>query len=778
MLISDAIPRGRPIPTLGKAARVAAGCMMLLGSAGIATAATPDATAGLGGYYTKLKSGDGVLPVAEFVSGEALGKAVPTNQWYSSVMFQRWSQPLHAHPMTYRATEQGFEVGLPKKRLVVEDGGRKREIQYPHTAAIVVAPVAFTPRDARLSKFSDWLAQVSMAGADGESLQATVLHGSPFSYYECSKGDVRFRLAGKPQVLSDPKDPARDSRVAAFTIDGHSYAIFAPTGATWDWSQPNELVLHLPAAARYFSVAGLPDNSDATLHEFLAVAYAFPTETRVEWAYDEHASTVRTTFRVETVAREGKNLTTFMGLYPHQWSSGSSLPASKYQYESVRGPIRLIAANSFAIDRAYHGTLPAWGGLEDASAKARVDSLLVGDVAKSDQLFAQQQGRGTYWYGKGLGAIAQLLSVAEAEGEKAKRDTLLAQLKERLESWFDGRHSHYFVQVAPPGTFVGVPQEYNSINAMNDHHFHYGYWIMAAAHVALRDPAWASNEKWGGMVGKVVADIANDERGRADFPFLRNFDPYEGHSWASGNADFDAGNNQESSSEAVNAWAGLILLGEATGNRKLRDLGIYLYTSEIASVQQYWFDLNHQVLAPEFEKPFASMVFGGKYAYNTWWTEEPREILGINVLPVTPASTYLGADPAFVRKTMDALPGEVKFYETHGATTDTPADIWQDVLVSYLALADADAALSMWNRQGSVESGETRSRTLYWMLSLKEMGSPDFSVTADTPLYAVFKDKSGARTYLAYNARDAAVKVTFSTGKSVDVPPRSLVRTR
>jgi endoglucanase Acf2 len=407
-----------------------------------------------------------------------------------------------------------------------------------------------------------------------------------------------------------------------------------------------------------------------------------------------------------------------------------------------------------------------------------VDSLLVGDLAKSDQLFTRQQGRGTYWFGKGLGATAQLLSVAESEGETKKADALLQQLKGRLETWFDGRHSQYFVQDAGLGTFVGVPQEYDSIKSMNDHHFHYGYWLMAAAHVALRDRDWVSADKWGGMVDKIVADIATDERGRADFPFLRNFDPYEGHSWASGTADFDAGNNQESSSEAVNAWAGLILLGEATGNRKLRDLGIYLYTSEIASVQQYWFDLSHEVLAADFGKPFASMVFGGKYAYNTWWTEEPRQILGINLLPITPSSTYLGADPSFIRRTMDALPGEVKFYEAHGATDGTPADIWQDVLASYLALADAEAALAAWKRQGSVESGDTRSRALYWMLSLKEMGSPDFSVTADTPLYSVFKDASGARTYLAYNAQDSAIHVTFSTGKSVDVPPHSLGRTR
>jgi hypothetical protein len=58
------------------------------------------------------------------------------------------------------------------------------------------------------------------------------------------------------------------------------------------------------------------------------------------------------------------------------------------------------------------------------------------------------------------------------------------------------------------------------------------------------------------------------------------------------------------------------------------------------------------------------------------------------------------------------------------------------------------------------------------------MGTPDFTVTADTPLYAVFRDGTGRRTYLAYNARATPIKVKFSTGTTVDVPPRSLVRTR
>ncbi len=786
-----------------------------------ARAADNNVSLGLGAYATKPPSGllGGPIepPAAEYRAGAALGRAAPTSQWYSSVMFERWSEALHAHPMTYRAVADGFEVGLPERRTNSNEAGL-REIRYPHVAALTLAPIS-APRhadapggqpaanadsalpellvtgsvgaechakgapdyalcDARLADFSDWLAQIRMSTANGDALNATILHGSPFSYYECGTCDVRVKLSGSVTVVADPRSAGKDPRVAAFSIGGHTYAVFGPTGATWEWSKPNELVLRLPDGHRYFSVAGLPDDHETTLKDFLASAYVFPTSTHAEWSYDVARSLVRTTYTVDTVVREGNGKTTLMGLYPHQWAAIGTPPASAYRYDSVRGTIHLIAANQFSTERTYHGVLPEWAGLEDASHRSSVDSLLSGDLAKSDTFYSKNYGSGTYWVGKGLGTAGQLMSIAEAEGKTAARDKLVREVEKRLESWFDGKHTTHFMQDSRIGTFVGYPEEYASVTHMNDHHFHYGYWITGAAHVALRDPDWASPPKWGGMVGKMIADVATDERGRADFPYLRNFDTYEGHSWASGDAaPFDDGNNQESSSEAINAWAGLILWGEATGNTRLRDLGIYLYTTEVASVQTYWFDLRHEILAPEFGKPFASQIFGGKYAYNTWWTLEPHQTYGINWLPFTPASTYLGASTDYVRSVMAALPNDEKQYALHGVSDGTPKDVWQDVLAEYTALADPDAGLARWNKQGVVEFGETRTHALYWMLSLKEMGSPDFAVTADTPLYSVFKTPAGARTYLAYNAHTEPLHVTFSDGKTLDVPAKSIART-
>ena len=760
------------------AARVAYLCAGLAIATALPVLAGTEIRVGQGRYFSGPRDGGSPLPpLAPFLAPELAGQAVPTNQWYSSVAYQRWSQPLYAQPVSYRAVPQGFEVGVPRKEVGTYGGSR--EARFLHRAAITVTPLGFQPADARLAAHGDWHATVRFGAGPAASCDATVLHGSPFSYYTCTGGDLRLSLASKPAALNLDAVDGGAARRARFVLDGQPWAAFAPADGHWEASADGSLILKTTGGRAHFSIAALPDDTASTLSRFQRAAFAFPVQTRVEWQFDAAHSRASSTFSVTTQAVEGNATATLLGLYPHQWKSlsGGRLQGDVGSYATVRGQVRLIEGNQFTLEQTFQGFTPRWGAVEDPAARASVESLLVGDLAKIDTLYTKM-GRGTYWTGKALGATAQLMGVAEAQGKTATRDELLASLKSRLESWFDGTRKSHFFHDPRTGTFAGVPEEYASITAMNDHHFHYGYWILAAANVALRDPAWAGRDQWGGMVEMLVADIATAERGRADFPFLRNFDAYEGHSWASGNADFDAGNNQESSSEAVNAWAGLILWGEATGQPALRDLGVFLYTSEVAAIQNYWFDLDRDVLAPEFGQPFASMVFGGKYSYNTWWTQEPRQIFGINLLPLTPASTYLAQDPSYLPRVAARLPEERKAYHGRGGDDGTPPDIWQDVIAGAVALGDAEAGTALWRRGGSVEVGETRAHTNHWLLRLKELGIPDFSIGADTPLYAVFRRADGTRTYLAWNAGDGTKHVTFSNGTTLDVPARSLGQTR
>ena len=723
--------------------------------------------AGAGALLLSPQGGDKGPPAAPYRSDALLRTAAQTNQWYSSLLFHATPEPLYAHPLSVRPTAKGLEMALPVKAVIPTER-KDVEIHYAHQAALTFSPQSFAPSKAVLSKASDWSIDIGMSQGANQ-WTATVAHGSPYVFFRLT-GDVLIDLPVAPEHRIDNPDP----RILALQLQDRAYAVFGPTGVRWEKINATQWRGHMPPGKGYFAAAGLPQTDSATLALLSRHAYAFVTDTRVNWAYTPESSQVQSTFEVNTQLMEGAIDTPLLGLYPHQWHRNASLPElAPVSYSSLRGPIKLLAAKRFSTRSTYQGFVPYWPGLTQSPGDFK-------DIMKTDVRNARRMmleiGQGPYWQGKGLQRIGKLMDVVEQQGDVAARDQLLGLLKSRIEQWFSGKdRKSYFHLDKALGTVTSYPEEYFSVEQMNDHHFHYGYWIRTMADIALRDPQWASKAQWGGMVDWLIADIATAERGRSDFPFLRNFDPYEGHSWASGVGLGAHGNNQESSSEAINAWAGLILWGEITRNPRLRDLGIYLYTTEIEAIEHYWFDVHGLVLPPEYRNVEVSMLFGGKIAHNTWWIDEPRQIKGINLLPMTTSSTYLGRHPAYIERNMAALKPEMALYASRGKYANPP-DIWQDIFAKYLALAQPQQALDEWKRWGSFELGDTRSHALHWMLSLKEMGTPDSSVTANTPLFAVFKTPDGRKTYLAFNAGPSELQVQFSDGKKMTVAAGKLAR--
>ena len=74
----------------------------------------------------------------------------------------------------------------------------------------------------------------------------------------------------------------------------------------------------------------------------------------------------------------------------------------------------------------------------------------------------------------------------------------------------------------------------------------------------------------------------------------------------------------------------------------MRDLGIYLYTTEMAAIEEYWFDVHDEISRRNITPSVVTMVWGGKGANGTWFSAEPEAVHGINWLPVHAGSLYLG----------------------------------------------------------------------------------------------------------------------------------------
>lgn len=730
---------------------------------GMATAA-PIQSVGAGGTRVEVSSGDRSAPEARYRTAAMRRQAAPTNQWYSSVMFVPWSEVIHAVPLTFKATEQGLEVGWPEKTMV-DTERLDNEVHYPHRADIRIQPTAFQPEAALLAGHGDWSVDIDFARGQ-EAMRATILHGSPVGYVHLSSGDARVAVGDGAQVSVWPQA----AHVLSVRLAQRQFAIYATPGSTWT-QQGRDWLVRLPTHGGRLAVAALPQGGDGDIQRMQRSAYLEVQDTRAEYRIDEARSEVVTTFTAKVKSTVNGEATPMLGLYPHHYHGNAELTqaADAGVISSIRGPIRLLQANRFETRHRYNGFVPFWPGLQTTEAKSELQDLIKKDARKARRMMLEI-GNGPYWQGKGLQRIALLMGNAAREGMGDMSQDLLGKLQARAQEWLSGESKRtYFHVDTQLGTVVSYPEEYDAVKDMNDHHFHYGYWIRAAAEMALQDPQWASPEQWGGMVELLIRDIATAERGRADFPYLRNFDPYEGHSWASGVGISPDGNNQESSSEAINAWSGLMLWGALQGRQDLVDLGTYLYTTEIQAVNHYWFDIHGLTLPPEFKSDQVSMVFGGKLLHNTWWIDEPRQIHGINLLPFTPASTYLGASPAFVNRAMQALDEETRVYNGRGKRAK-PEDIWQDLFAQHLALVDPEAGFKRWDRWGSFELGDTRSHAYHWLQSLLEMGAVDLNVHANTRFYSVFK-KDSVRTYLVYNATPQPKRVQFSDGHTVQAGP-------
>lgn len=717
------------------------------------------------GYVSKQPPTDVVIardrrnkPVSPKVTSDF--KGIPTsNTWWSSLIWQfdetnPYSLNLYAHPLVMRAKEAGLGVGYPNKPVV-----KPREYMHRYVEDLTLGLEGQKFPDTRVAGYSDFAVTAAWKN-DSAELRATIGHGLPF-VYATRTGGARALVGIAAGTLMDVlKD---EGNAVLIKLSGRHYGLFSPTKSKWQKVEAG-YVSDLDGKD-YFSVALLPDGEDSTWETFRSRAFAFVTDTQVSWEYDEAKAELSTTFKVTTQAKEtGKGLADepILALYRHHYLNTQD-EVSQLAYASPRGKMRVRVGSEFTMRAPFTGVLPV---LPNAAG------LTAGDVSAEltaayapDDLFPRGYGPGperdAYWAGKSLGRNANTLYIAEQLGHQGAIKRLVAALKNELADWFDGRAPRNLYYDKRWHSLVALPASYGSAEELNDHHFHYGYFVAGAAAVARFDPAWA--KKYEPIIEQLIRDAANWNRDDERFPFLRHMDVFAGHSWANGPAQFDDGNNEESTSEDMLLSSSLVLWGAAIGNTQIRDLGIFLFTHQALAAEQYWFDIDDEVFPKSFDHTTVAMVWGAGGKYDTWFDADPIMVHGINYLPFTGGSTYLGRHPEYVKK---------NFAEVY-KRSDGAIYSWRDYMLMYLALADADRAVKMYedDTHFNVEFGNTKLNLVHWLKNLQALGQVDTSVRCDSPIYGVFKGPKG-KTYSAYNADKKTRTVRCSDGVTLKVPSR------
>lgn len=723
-------------------------------------------TVGSGSYTTQLPPADAAgrnlnPSGTPRVTGKAATKPIETNDWWTGLLTFDGAN-LYNYPLSMKGVPQGLVVSYTFLGLGANDTRQPMGPEQP----IVVGVTGLSGSYPSVSDYSDWTVTASW-NSNNHTFNAVMGMGMPFVY--CTKGTSDIASV---TINTGTVSIQNEMILVTNAISGANFAIYAPAGSTWTVSGKN--YTSTLNGKNYYSVAMLPAgiNASTAANDYKQYAYVFPDNTSVSWNYDNASATMSTTFTVTPDVKEGNGTNVLLGLLPHQWThlSNSSAKPGAYSYLTSRGMMKMLASNTFVVENKFKGilsTLPNMAvyspGFDPGILNAKINEL------KGASLDTWTD---SYNDGLAMNRLVQVAKIADQVGNTAARDQIIATVKARMEDWLNaeaGENAFIFSYNNKWNTLIGYPAGYYSDSNLNDHHFHYGYFISAAAAIEQFNPGWAA--QWGEMVNMLVKDAANPDKTDSQFPFLRTFNPYAGHSFATGLLNNEPhGNNQECSSEAMNFNASLINWGVLTNNTAIRDLGIYLYTTEQTAIEEYWFDMNDRNFSNTYAQMMCARVWGNGYDRGTFWTGDIAAMYGIQLFPLTGASLYLGQNTDYVKRLWNDMKAKTP------VLSKTPNDnLWYDVYWSYLAMADPATAISLYNDYPGykVKGGCSDAQTYHWLHTFNGMGQMDANITADYPISAVF-NKEGDRTYVAHNYGSKEITVTYSDGFKMTVPARTI----
>jgi endo-1,3(4)-beta-glucanase len=650
---------------MGIAAAVVAGLAACASSPG----AQPVASTNLGAAVARVPQRSvAPMPTARL----AAGLLPPTNRWFSGLVFGSTPLPVFPLPLSFGLTGAGFAFGVPPVHSTAD------------TILGEYAPTVSIDTGARASEITAYDAAsvtIELKDRDGTGIGSVLIaEGSPVvTYTALRNGNVTLGEAF-----------AGSGRVRTATVAGTSYGLVTGGRVTG-----TKLTLAKGQTAEWF--AAPHGVSAATLGARVSAL------TSVSVGYAVAGSTVSTTL---TYHSTGSSVIAAM---PQQ-SSHLRTPGSCSlgSYPSVYGTLSLCAGPTLSWTAPK---VSPSDSLDSAKLSATDKTQLTAQLGK-DIRATKPLPKDTYYGGKALYRLANLLTIAHDVGDTAAAATVQAKLNAAITRWTTphgcaSRSSQCFVYDPKAKGIVGLQASFGS-DQFNDHDFHYGYFLYAASVAVKYAPSLRAQIE--PVMNLLAADIGT-VGASPSFPTRRLFDAYAGHSWASGYAPFADGNNQESSSEAVDAWNGLALWGKTTHNSALETEAEWMLSAEAASAKADWtnFDRSDPVYSG-YQHGVVGINWGGKRDYATWFSADASAKLGIQLIPMSPASTYLAGDPGRIAQNIaEAAP--TGFEVTLG-----------DYLLMYSALEGPSQAASALSTARTlpdkyIDDGDSRTYLMAWIMT-------------------------------------------------------------
>lgn len=727
-------------------------------------------------------------------------RPLPTNDWWTDLLNEQYADALWSYPQMVHPSAEGVTVNYPS--YWIDNGTEMKAL-----SSVTVGGKAFEAVSATADDWHDWDVEMLMKDKTGnQRMLTTLVHGMPFTWIETTGLQPTVTFSSTPTFYDADGNNVNPGDVTmgmvAAKVGDDVYGLYTADNTTMEYGDGT---LRLPnSSSTYIIVALLPTVGD--LATYAHYAYSKPTATTVSWNYDEKRAVLTSTWKVETVSlKDGsKDAPVMQGFLPHAYKDNTiGFAFTDFSYMSPRGKLKMATSegNSFSIGMFFSGMLPYYAAPAENESEANPFNREAMETLMKNYAANGTFGNDTYWGGKGLTQMALCMTFAHELGDEATFKTCRDKLKAKLVDWLTytpGESQVFFAYYPRWGSLVGFDTSYDS-DTFNDHHFHYGYFIYAGALLCMFDDDF--RDGYGEMLKLVAKDYANWDREDSRFPFLRTLDPWAGHSYAGGLGDGanSNGNGQESSSEAMQSWGGLYLLGVALGDKEMRDAGIFGWTTESRGTAEYWFDRGHVVDGAaqtgtsdgwnydygKYASPYCTNLTSKGIGWWTWFSGDALWMHSIQWMPVSPCLNYLSQDLPFAKWDYETMMNSTAYswFDTTTAGDPLAEQSVGNVVLCYLERSDPDQAAAIFdkalaNGNGIAKNIDTGHISYYVIHSHRTYGEIDFTRHADLPTATAYK-KGDTYNYVVYNPDNSEKAVNFydennSVVATFTIPPHCM----
>lgn len=638
-----------------------------------------------------------------FFSPRLQQNPLPTNSFFQNYVLNKGDQPEYIHPYLVKSSNSSLSISFPSFLF------NASLIYQIFTADLTISASEKNNPDSHkshtISSFNDLSVTLDLPSSN---LRFFLVRGSPF--LTCSvNGGTALSISTIHRILSFTSNNSRTK-----------YTIKLDNKQTWliyTSSTINMTHSHSSIASDKFSgiirIALLQDSNpqnEAVLDQFSScypvngvAAFTNPFTLEYKWKTKGQGDLLMLAhpLHLRLLSKDDCHVTVF----------------KDFKYGSIDGELVGVVGNSWVLKPdPISVTWHSIRGIKKKS-KAEIISALSQDVEALN--LSSIATSNSYFYGKLISRAARFALIAEEVSFLKVIPAIKKFLKATIEPWLEGTfQGNGFLY---DGKWGGIVTKLGAVDISadfgfgmyNDHHFHLGYFLYGIAVLAKIDPAWG--RKYRPQAYSIMADFMNlGRQSYSKYPRLRCFDLYKLHSWASGLNEFADGRNQESTSEAVNAYYSASLMGLAYGDTQLVATGSILAALEIQAAQTWWHAREGgKLYGNKFTKEnrVVGVLWSTKRDSSLWFappaSRESR--LGIQVLPLLPITEVLFSDVGYVKELVKwTLPA----FQRNGV-----AEEWKGFLYALEGVYDKENALKNIRSLKAFDDGNSRSNLLWWIHS-------------------------------------------------------------